>query len=608
MPPDYLERARASLAAGITGAVLTTDQQWVWYAIPSLLFEQDVEAINRYFAHTWRFERNPIVGLGLFSLDVVRLYGLFNERSGSYPGRLGREAQRNLEEEFYKIASRTLYNDYDVASDLRNVWNLRGSENHSFSSRSSFLLVSQFLKNNPEFANRVFEDGRTPAEHYVAWRDYWSKLMDDRAKRGMYVEVGSPTYEQYSRRAIQNIRDFSEDPVLRQKAEVLLDLGYALIAQETLANGVRGGAKSRVYSFQDPAWLGGEDRSFNLIFGPIGYLPLYAPQQATSSYFPPPVVLSLGKNPAARGRYGIAQRVPGVGITKERDTMLDPDKSVYRYGFVTPSYILGSFALDPDLPYTVMSAQNRWQGIVFNGDRAARIAPQITRLDKSGALDQEQRVANGFASVQDRNVLIAQRSGHRANYRSRTDIYFSSTLDLLEEDGDWIFVKEGDAYCAVRVVHEGIDSYRWLDPVHKNRSASRENRFVVLTNPDSPIIIVAGEPRDYDNDFARFKSAIKAQSVGRDGTAIQFAGLTFYGAKKAGAGGYDFASSDPKAYDSPFISSSWLSGIIYIREREQGLLLDLSVPEHPVKRIDPTLTPSFPPGRGDAPPIVFQSR
>lgn len=608
MPPDYLERAKASLAAGITGAALTSDQQWVSYAIASLLFDQDVEAINRYFAHTWRFEINPIVGLGLFSLDAVRLYGLFNGNSGSYPGKMGREAQRRLEDEFYKIASRTLYNDYGVAADLKNVWNLRGSENHSFSSRSSFLLVSQFLKNSPEFANRTFEDGRTPAEHYVAWRNYWSKLMDDRAKTGMYVEVGSPTYEQYSRRAIQNIRDFSEDPVLRQKAEILLDLSYALIGQETLANGVRGGAKSRVYTFQDPAWAGGEDRSFNLIFGPPGYPPLYAPQQATSSYFPPPVVLSLGKNPAARGRYAIAQRVPGAGVTQDRFTTLDPDKSVYRYGFVTPSYILGSFALDLSQPYTIMSAQNRWQGVVFNGDRGARIAPQITRLDKAGALDREQRVANGFASVQDRNVLITQRTGFRANYRSRTDIYFSNSLDVLEEDGGWIFVREGDAYCGVRIVAEGSDGYRWLDPRLKNKSAAREDRFVVLANPDSPIIFVAGEARDYDNDFARFKSALKAQSARRTGTALQFAGLTFHGPKTAEMGGYDFKSPDPRTYDSPFIRSGWMSGIIYVREGNQGLLLDLSVPEKPVKRIDPTLTPAFPPGRGEASPIVFEGR
>ncbi len=608
MPADYLGRARASLAAGITGARLVSDQRWTLYAIPSLLFEQDVDAINKYFAETWRFQAHPVVGLGLFSLETIRLYGLFNGTSGSFPGRLRKEAQRRIEEELYNVVSQTKYNDHRFAADLSNVWTLRSSENHSLASRSSFLLVSQFLKNSPEFANRSFEDGRTPAQHYAVWREYWSRLMDERARRGLYIEVGSPTYEDDSRKAIQNIRDFSEDPILRQKAEMLLDLTYALIAQESLANGVRGGAKSRVYSFREPAWQGGEDRSFNLIFNPPGFTPLYAPQQATSTYFPPPVVLRLGRDPAARGTYSIAQRVPGVGVTDGKDTSIDPSRSVFRYSFVTPSYILGSFALVPDQPYAAMSAQNRWQGVVFNGDLGARIAPQITRLNKMGLPEQEQRVANGFVSVQDRNVLITQRSNLQPGYRSRTDIYFSGTLDLLEEEGGWIFVREGDAYGAVRVVSPGNDVYRWLDPVRKHQSPDKERRFVVLADPDSPIVFVASQASDYGSDFAKFKSSLKAQVVRREGATITFAGVTFFGPKRGGLGGYAFDSLDTKTFDSPFVRSPWASGIIYIREGEESLLLDMSVAEKPVKRIGPVLTSDFPSGMGEARPIVFQAK
>jgi hypothetical protein len=389
---------------------------------------------------------------------------------------------------------------------------------------------------------------------------------------------------------------------------MLLDLTYALIAQETLANGVRGGAKSRVYSFRESAWQGGEDRSFNLIFNPPGFAPLYAPLQATSTYFPPPVVLRLGRDPAARGTYSIAQRVPGVGLTAGKDTSIDPSRSVFRYSFVTPSYIVGSFALMSEQPYAAMSAQNRWQGVVLNGDLGARIAPQITRLNKAGGLEREQRVPNGFASIQDRNVLITQRSNFQTGYRSRTDIYFSGTLDLLEEEAGWIFVREGDAYGAVRVVNPGDDSYRWLDPVRKHHSPTRESRFVTLADPDSPIVFVASEASDYGSDFAKFKSSLKAQVVRREGNAIEFAGLTFFGPKRGGLGGYAFDSLDTKTFDSPFVRSSWASGIIYIREGEERLLLDMSVAAKPVKRIDPVLTSDFPSGMGEARPIVFQAR
>lgn len=605
MPADYLDRARASLENGIVSTKLASDRDWTGYAIVSLLFEQDVERVNKYFAEIWPFDSQPKRDFGLFSLEEIRLYGLFNGRSGVIPGRLGIESQRNIEEEFYKVAS-LKKTKYPV--DLSNVWRLQNSENHSLVAWSSHLLASQFLKNSPDFANRAFEDGRTPAQHYADWRDFWSRLLDERAKRGLYIEVGSPTYEKYTRGAFQNIRDFSEDAILRQKAEMLLDLTYALTAQETLDNGVRGGAKSRTYSFRNSNRQGGDDRNYNLIFNPAGTRPLNAPQ-ATSSYFPPPVVLRLGREPTARGIYSVVQRVPGVGVTERSggNTIVDPNRSVVRYSFVTPSYIIGSFVHNPDQPYVLINSHDRWQGVVFKGDVGARIAPQVTRLTQAGAVDREQRVANGFASVQDRNVLITQRSNYlspvfdRTAYRSRTDVYFSSTLDLLEEEAGWIFVREGDAYGAVHVVNKGKDAYRWLDQV-----PNKDRNLITLTDPDAPIVIVAGEANDYGNDFGRFKSVLKAQSVHYDGITTTFAGLTFLGLKRAGGDG--FGAPKERTFDSPFIRSSWGSGIIYLREGQAGLLLDLSTPDKPVKRIDPPLTSDFPSGVGEAKPIVFQGR
>ena len=601
MPADYLVRARASLAQGITGARLVSDREWTSYAIASLFLDQDVKMINRYFAGPWPFESAPKTDFGLFSLEDVRLYGLFNGRSGAFPGRLGREAQRNLEEEFFKVASLTKPR---YAADLNNVWRSVGSENHSLVAWSSHLLASQFLKNSPAFANRAFEDGRTAAEHYAGWRDFWSKLLDERATRGMYMEVGSPTYEKYARGAFQNIRDFSEDPVLRQKAEMLLDLTYALIAQETLANGVRGGAKSRVYSFRSTSRQGGEDRNYNLIFEPVGSRPTYA-TQATSSYFPPPVIWRLGRDPAARGQYRIVQRGPGMGQEDRPGgtALIDPNESVVRYSFVTPSYILGSFVHDPD--HWVISSQNRWQGVVFNGDLGARIAPQITRLNKAGALDREQRVGNGFTSAQDRNVLITQRSGYDTGYRSRTDIYISGTLDLVDEEEGWIFVKEGSAFGAVRVIHQGNDGYRWLDQLSKNKGADKDSHFVTLADPDAPIIIVANEARDYGNDFEKFKSSLKAQRVKQEGGTTTFAGLSFHGPKRGGIGVGPYRA---RTYDSPFIRSQWASGVIYVREGQEALLLDLSDRDKPIKQIAPVLTSDFPSGAGETRAIIFEGK
>ncbi len=598
MPPDYLERARLSLAHGITAAKLASDYGWTQYAIASLLFEQDVDKVNQYFTYVWPFQSYSAEDFGLSSLGDIRLYGLFNDRTGAFPGRLTKGAQRNIEEEFFKVSSRRKLR---YGADLRNVWRLQASENHSLAAWSSHLLVSQFLKSSPAFANRTFADGRTPAQHYADWREFWSRLMDERAKRGLYIEVGSPTYEKYSRGAFQNIRDFAEDPLLRQKAEMLLDLTYALAAQESLGNGVRGGAKSRVRPFRSTAIRGGHDTNYNLIFAPLGSRPLYS-MQASSSYFPPPVVLRLGQDFVARGSYSMVQRGPGAGTDTTGDSTIDPSRSAVRYSFVTPSYILGSFVDDPDQRYVGSHAQHRWQGVVIQGDTGARIAPQITRLDQAGAVDRKQRVPNGFVSVQDKNVLITQRSNYRNWDRSRTDVYLSGTLDILEEEGNWIFTKEGNAYAAVYIVD---NSYRWLDQTLRNKGPNTDRHFITLINPDSPIIIVASEVGDYGNDFERFKSTLKDQNVEYDGTTTRFAGVTFQGPKRASV---HFDLSKLRTFDSPYVRSDWESGIIYIRRAQDALLLDFSTPDTPFKEISPALTPKFPSGVGEAHPIVFQSR
>jgi len=605
MPADYLERARSSLEEKVALTKLTEDHRWVGYAIASLLLEQDVDIINEFFANRWNISIHADRGFALFSMDAIRLYGLYNAKSQSFPGRLTAAAQRRMEEEFYKVASQTRYSDYRRLSDRDTVWTLDGSDNHTFAAKSSFLLASQFLKNSAAFADRTFEDGRKPAEHYEAWRKHWSTLLDERARRGIYVEIASPHYEDETRQAIQNIRDFAEDPILRQKAEMLLDITYALIAQDILQSGVRGGAKSRVYTFSRQFFNGGDDRSYNLIFGLPGPV-MSTTIQASSTYFPPPLVLKLGQDIAARGRYENVQRVPGVGERMKKTTVLDPEKSVVRYGFVTPSYVIGSFTLDPKTTYAPMSAQNRWQGVVFEGDRSSRIAPHIARTGRNGELVKEQRVMDGFVSLQDRNVLITQRAEGKGGADVRVGVFLSNAFDVVEEEDGWIFVREAKSFGALRVVAPGTNAYRWMTPAEKNRNEDDTKNAVILQDPNSPIIIVASEADDYGNDFAKFKAALKKQKIEYDRRVLRFADLAFYGSEKIGTRSNVAVDLSPsRLYDSPFIRSEWLSGKIFMKFGNEAASFDFSDTAKPQKITSDTNGADFPPGIGRAKAIVF---
>jgi hypothetical protein len=604
---DYLARARDSLAHGISQANLSSEMGWLSYATASLMFEQDLAAVNNHLAEHWSFPAHRIYGFGLFSLDFIRLYGLFNERSGQFRNRLDLKSQRHLEELLFEVVSQTRFSDYEYASNLENVWTMRGSENHAFASQSAYLLASQFLKNSPDFENRRYQDGRLPVEHYEAWRNYFLRLLDERVKRGLFVEVASPTYEHRSRQAIQNIRDFTDDPVLRKKAEMVLDLSYAIIAQESLS-GTRGGAKSRVYTFASSFWGRDEDRAYALLFGSGRSFAYKNVQQATSTYSPPGLIMDISHDEARKGSYEMVQRSPGMGEPLSRLVgRLYSDKSIYRYAFASPAYVLASFVLDPRGSYLTPSSQNRWQGLTCRG--GARIAPQVTRLNRNGRPDKEQRVQNGFASLQDRNTLITQRSNYQKGYTARTDLYFDREFKIEEEANGWIFAREKDCFVAVKVVNQSEKSYDWIDPVTKNQNHEPAKNFVTLRNPDSPIVLVVNQASDYGNDFAAFRDAVGRQKIDQSDGVLRFSRLTYYGPSKIGErDGRPVDVLPPLVYDSPFLRSFWASGLIALRYGNESLILDFRNPNDPVRLVNEGANLDIPPSRGQTMPVVFPTR
>src|SRR6185369_14442815 len=115
-----------------------------------------------------------------------------------------------------------------------------------------------------------------------------------------------------SMNALFNVRDFAEDEVLRRKAEMYLDLAYAVMAEETLLT-TRGGPKSRVKVGHEYDGAMANERSYNLLFNSPGrtYEPLGENTLTTSSYYPPPAIVNLAKDTASRGTYTFTTRWPG---------------------------------------------------------------------------------------------------------------------------------------------------------------------------------------------------------------------------------------------------------------------------------------------------------
>jgi hypothetical protein len=151
--------------------------------------------------------------------NLIRPYMLYNSTSSYFPGRLTTAAENNLVAQMWAYAR-----PYARVSEAPNTWNIYDSENHDAQAKSFYFLAAQIFSHRTGYQGLKYADKSTVAQQYKAWHDHWSNYFDERAKRGLFIEKGSPTYHGYTLQAILNIYNFADDPVLRQKAEMILDL------------------------------------------------------------------------------------------------------------------------------------------------------------------------------------------------------------------------------------------------------------------------------------------------------------------------------------------------------------------------------------------------
>lgn len=618
LPRDYLDRLHASMVAGTSrlnrlhysDSKSTDSIGWVRYGMPSLILGERVDEINRFFeSDKFVWSVNPKFGFSLFSVSYMRLYALMNHRNGPMKGPLSRKAEENFERQMWAVARA----NSKLAEAKRNVWDMEGSENHHLSSKTCDLLAAQFLRSIPAYTGQRYDDGSSLAEQYEARRDYFSNWFDERAKQGQFVEAGSPSYQGDSINALFNLRDFAEDPLLRKKAEMYLDLTYAVIAEETLLT-TRGGPKSRVKVGHE--YDGGMCyRGYDLLFDAPGrtFVPLGEGALSTSDYYPPPALVNLARDTTTRGTYTFVKRWPGPvaeGKGKSAEDpdgilwrTLDPERSVLRYGLATPGYVIGSAGLDAAW-LDDASMGFRWQGVIFASDPLARIGFEVEPASAN-----DWHGFNSFWTVQDRNLLITRKwapvpPNPRSAMPAYLRVYFSPTLDEVQEEGGWIFVKDGGAFAAVKVVaggHQWTPGWKRADRVEKDNKA-----FITLAEESAPVILIVNEAADYDHDFAAFKAAVKAQPIRYENGILHFATITFYGPSRPGlVGGQAVNLAPSRGYDSPFIRSDWNSGLIYIRKGNDTEILDFRDPNNPLKEVGAPVTSAFPSGFGAVQPIIF---
>ncbi|MBT5690637.1 MAG: hypothetical protein HOI65_05920, partial [Opitutae bacterium] len=263
-----------------------------------------------------------------------RIYQLFHGKSSFYPGRLDAKTQAMIEQMFWLYVSKM--SRFERA-DLDHVWSIHGSENHEMMHYSNALLALQALKNSPKYKNRILPDGRSVEAHYEAWNTYYKEYCVSRAKHGLLVEVFSQYGPSYTLPEMMNMRDLSEDEVLRERMDKTLHLIWADWAVGQM-NGVRGGGRTRIYQ-DDPnnirrqtEW-GSRDRWRTMSKVLLNESEWWSPRQvpnhpiqgmafvmATTGYRLPDVIMDIAQDIEGRGEYTyVARRIAKQKHMKAKD-------------------------------------------------------------------------------------------------------------------------------------------------------------------------------------------------------------------------------------------------------------------------------------------------
>jgi len=511
-----------------------------------------------------------------WSADVLcRLVEFFGKKGSLCPGRLNTEAETIIVEMMWIYCKERSQLTGIPSAELEEskTWYIYESENHHIQLFSTLWHFLNLLKEYPLYRMRICDDGKSIVRHYEAWTAYAKEYLRQRGKKGLFVEIANSSYGAMTIKGIYNFYDFSPDPILKQRALYLLDLYWAAWAQEQLA-GIRGGGKSRVYQGYH-SQLG----DINCWAGYYLGFQMAPPRNnaftvLTSKYRMPLVVMDIALDTEGRGVYEIKQRRLGLawgGYYGCPDYRLRTDfGGIYRYSYCCPDFIIGTlmFSELDFKKWTLISSQNRWQGVIFARHPNARIFPQCqTTKHRVTFLDQW--------SAQKKGTLITQKLMTGRDAGDMRVWFPRAGLSDPSEHKDIVVAESSGAYAAVRIVEGG---YHWDEATQEE-----DGKWLRCKVDTTPVIIEVAQKEKY-SDLDRFIESVLALPMKySEKKQLIYTGLSgdkfkFYAdySHPPVINGKSVNYAPAKVFDSPFIQSHWDSGVVLITKGSRKLVLDFN--------------------------------
>ena len=432
-------------------------------------------------------------------------------------------------------------------------WVYHGSENHDAMQKGGFLLCAEALKDVAGYGpNRVLADGSTIAQHAAAWSGYFRRYFPGRAREGVNVEIGSPTYAKYSVGVYYNIMDFAESAELRELARQFISLYWADTASDWTRSGVRGGGQARCYK-DSYLRLGGQYSFNDLLWGygwhgNAGVVRTYGLIPATSSYRVPEIIAACAADTNRPNYLYSSRRWGRAGVVDADDNNFvvfdNGNSSIRRETWVTPDYTMGAITLDMNKAYVQVFDQNRAMGVIF----ASGVNDRVMVFGK-GAVSDDKSYAdlNGVCRT---NCMVVQRDKNANNSGNGTLIFVSQGLWTNRvETGGWLFLRSSNAYCAIKPAVGGYTAV-----------SAEQGYDLELGDLWAPVVVQTGQASGYA-DFAAFQTSVMSNTLTYALSTLNYtseAGDTFtvYANSKTTprVNGATVALNPIKTYDSPYLS------------------------------------------------------
>lgn len=454
---------------------------------------------------------------------------------------------------------------------VSQTWFIKESENHHAQSFTTLWHFAKIARSRADFRLRRYGDGRTAAEHYEAWTGYAKLYLLERARKGLFVEMMSVSYNASLLKGIFNFYDFADDAELKRRTGLFLDLYFAYWGQEQI-HGVAGGGQGRIYSDINP-----RPSALGFLFFGVGAAPELHSElltAMTTTYRPSLVVVDIVCDRIGRGTYEVIQRP--LGLAADRSHYQPPDYRLrtdfggnLRYSYCAPGFILGTTMSEarPEPDWTMISSQNRRHGILFEGDPVAVISPQCEATH-------DHRAYNTQWSVQRKGTLVCQKlKSHRGAGPMRVWFSAAGLSAPIEQDG-WALVESRGAFAAVRVVRGAT---QWVD---SDRTVA--GRWLNLADEYSPVILQVAPTSEYPS-LRAFAAAVARGKIETENETLSFESiygdrflfpLNFSG--KPTINGATINYAPPRALDSPYVQSEWNSGVVRLSKGARTQVLDFN--------------------------------